>query len=92
VRGGKSNKERGVAQGVVECVRGSERETKREGRERMRGRGVNKVGRGRCKREIDQRYSEREGERERDGGGGGERVRLIVRGRGHIEGKEGREI
>jgi hypothetical protein len=34
----------------------------------------------------------REGEREREGGRGGERVRMIVRGRGEIERKGGREI
>jgi hypothetical protein len=39
VRGGKRKKERGVGQGVFECVRGRERETKRVGRERVRGRG-----------------------------------------------------
>jgi hypothetical protein len=39
-----------------------------------------------------ERDSVREGEREREGGRGGERVRMIVRGRGEIEGKGGREI
>jgi hypothetical protein len=33
-----------------------------------------------------------EGERERDGVRGGERVRMIVRGRGEIEGNGAREI
>jgi hypothetical protein len=33
----------------------------------------------------------REGEREREGGRGGESVRMIVRGRGEIEGKVGLE-
>jgi hypothetical protein len=42
-------------------------------------------------RERELRDSVREG-RERDGGRGGERVRMIVRGRGEIEGKGGRDI
>jgi hypothetical protein len=33
----------------------------------------------------------REGERETEGGRGGERVRMIVRGRGDMEGKGGRD-
>jgi hypothetical protein len=85
VRGGKRKKERGVGQGVFECVRWRDRETKRASRERVRGRGGRESGEGRCMRERD---SEREGE----GGGGGERVRLIVRGMGETEGREGREI
>jgi hypothetical protein len=44
VRGGKINKEREAGQGVFECVRGRERETKRVGRERVRGRGERKWG------------------------------------------------
>jgi hypothetical protein len=32
VRGGKRNKERGVGQGLFECVRGRERKTRRGGR------------------------------------------------------------
>jgi hypothetical protein len=38
-RGGRERKRGGDGQGVFECVRGRERETKREGRERVRGRG-----------------------------------------------------
>jgi hypothetical protein len=34
----------------------------------------------------------RKGEREREGGRGGERLRMIVRGRGEIEGTRGRKI
>jgi hypothetical protein len=57
---------------VFECVRGRERETKRVGRERVRGRGGEIVGRGRCMRERE-RDSGREGEREREGEEGVER-------------------
>jgi hypothetical protein len=39
VRGGEEKEREGVGQGVFECVRGRERETKRVGRERVRGRG-----------------------------------------------------
>jgi hypothetical protein len=40
VRGGEEKeREGGIGQGVFECVRGRERETKRGGRERVRGRG-----------------------------------------------------
>jgi hypothetical protein len=49
-RGG-GEKERGSGEGLFECVRGRERETKRVGRERVRGKGGEKVGRGRCMRE-----------------------------------------
>jgi hypothetical protein len=45
VRGGKSKKERWVGQGVFEYESGRERETKRECRERVRGRGERKWGR-----------------------------------------------
>jgi hypothetical protein len=45
-RGGKRNKERGDGQGLFECVRERERETKREGRERLRGRGGRYSGEG----------------------------------------------
>jgi len=47
--------ERGVGKGLFECVRGRERETKRADRERVRGRGREKVGRGRCMRERAER-------------------------------------
>jgi len=40
----------GVGQGVFDCVRGRERETKKAGRERVRGRGGEKM-KGRCMRE-----------------------------------------
>jgi hypothetical protein len=40
---------------VFECVRGRERETKRGGRESVRGRGGDKVGVGRCMRERGER-------------------------------------
>jgi hypothetical protein len=77
---------------VFECERGRERETKKAGRERVRGSRGEKGGRGRCIRERDKRDSEREGERDGEGGGGGDRVKLIASGRGEIEGREGREI
>ena len=48
-------KERGVGQGVFECVRGRERETKRVGRERVRGSGGDIVGMGGCMRERENR-------------------------------------
>jgi hypothetical protein len=48
---------------VFECVRWRERETKRAGRERVRGRGGEKVGRGRIMRE---REGGRRGWRESD--------------------------
>jgi hypothetical protein len=38
VKGGKSKKERGVGEGLFECVRGRERETHRVGRDRVIGR------------------------------------------------------
>jgi hypothetical protein len=40
---------------VFECVRGRERETKKEGRERVRGMGGDIVGRSRCMRERAER-------------------------------------
>jgi len=47
MRGGKIKKESGVGQGVFECVRGRERETKRAGRERERDRnGGRHIGEG----------------------------------------------
>jgi hypothetical protein len=49
---------------VFECVRGRERETKRVGRERVRGRGGEKVGRGRCMREREREIVRGRGERE----------------------------
>jgi hypothetical protein len=58
VRGGKRIKYLGYSQGVFECVRGRERETKRVGRERERGRGGEIVGRGRCMRDIVEIYWE----------------------------------
>jgi hypothetical protein len=62
---------------VFQCVTGREREIKRGGRERVRGRGRDIVGRGTCMREREQRDSGREGGRERVGGkeGGGGRER-----------------
>jgi hypothetical protein len=50
-RGGREIKIGGVGQGVFECVRGRYRETKSVGRERVRGRRGDIVGRGRCMRE-----------------------------------------
>jgi hypothetical protein len=44
VRGEKRKKERGDAQGVFECVRGREREIKRECKERVGGRWERKWG------------------------------------------------
>jgi hypothetical protein len=49
--GGRERKRGGLDKGVFECVRGRKRETKRTGRERVRGRGRDIVGRGRCMRE-----------------------------------------
>jgi hypothetical protein len=50
---------------VFECVRGRERDTKREDRERVTRRGGDKVGMGRCMRESEEivrgRGREREG-------------------------------
>jgi hypothetical protein len=53
--GGKTRKRGGVTQAVFECVRGREREMKRMGRERVRGRRGEQVGRGRCMRERENR-------------------------------------
>jgi hypothetical protein len=56
VRGGKSKKERGVGQEVLECVIGREREIKRVGRVRESERkGGDVVGRGICMREREER-------------------------------------
>jgi hypothetical protein len=83
--GGKRKKERGVGQGVCECVRGREREIKREVRDRVRGRGGDIVGRGRSMRERVERYCER-GRQERVER---ERANDCER-KGEIEGKGGR--
>jgi hypothetical protein len=71
-------------------VKGRERETKRAGRERLRGMGGEKVGGYMYEREREEIVRWRGREREREGGWGGERVRLIVRGKGEIEGREGK--